>query len=81
MQFNQVNKNLGDVNNAISGKGTVVQTTGTSKSGHVTSGTSETGNVVQTGGSGNRVETDQRKEVFWGMLWKRVKGCWKWIMG
>jgi hypothetical protein len=31
MQFNQVNKNLGDVNNAISEKGNVVQTVGSQK--------------------------------------------------
>jgi hypothetical protein len=29
MQFNQTNNNTGDVNNAISEKGNVVQTTGT----------------------------------------------------
>ncbi len=29
MQFNQTNNNAGDVNNAISEKGNVVQTTGT----------------------------------------------------
>jgi hypothetical protein len=28
MQFNQTNKNLGDVNNAISGKGSVTQSVG-----------------------------------------------------
>jgi hypothetical protein len=59
MQFNQANNNAGDVNNAISEKGTVVQTSGT----------------------GNKVQVDRPKESLWGMLWTKVKACWKWIVG
>ena len=59
MQFNQTNNNAGDVNNAISEKGNVVQTTGTR----------------------NKVQVDSPKESFWGTLWKKVKACWKWIVG
>ena len=59
MQFNQVNKNLGDVNNAIS----------------------EKGNVVQSVGPGNIVKVEPPKENFLAMLWKKIKGCWKWIIG
>ncbi len=81
MQFRQVNKNLGDVNNAISEKGNVVQTTGASSTGDVTSAASEKGNIAQTGGEGNRVQVDHPKEGFFGMLWKKNKVCWKWITG
>jgi len=59
MQFNQTNNNAGDVNNAMS----------------------ETGNVVQTTGTGNKVQVDHRKESFSGMLWKKIKACWKWFVG
>jgi hypothetical protein len=59
MQFNQTNNNTGDVNNAIS----------------------EKGNVVQTTGAGNKVQVDRPKDSFWGTLWQKVKGCWKWLAG
>lgn len=59
MIFNQTNNNAGDVNNAISEKGTVVQTVGDQ----------------------NNVKVEQPKESFWGTLWKKVKACWKWIVG
>jgi hypothetical protein len=81
MQFNQVNNNLGDVNNAISEKGNVVQTTGGGTTGDVTAAASEKGNVVQTSGSGNRVHVDRPKEGFWGMLWKKIKAGWKRLVG
>jgi hypothetical protein len=81
MQFKQVNKNLGDVNNAISEKGNVVQTTGASSTGDVTSASSEKGNVVQTSGESNRVQVDLPKESFLRTLWKKIKACWKWITG
>jgi hypothetical protein len=81
MRFNQVNKNLGDVNNAISEKGNVVQTTGTASIGDVTTATSGKGNVAQAVGSDNRVQVDHPKESFLGMLWKKIKACWSWISG
>jgi hypothetical protein len=60
MQFNQHNHNAGDVNNAISGKGNVVQTVGTA-------------NTVKVSGV--------KKEGLLALLWKKVKGAWKWIAG
>jgi hypothetical protein len=81
MQFNQVNKNLGDVNNAIAEKGSVVQTTGDASTGKVTSASSETGNVVQTSGTSNKVQVDRGSKSFWGMLWKKLQACWKWFVG
>jgi hypothetical protein len=62
MQFNQTNNNAGDVNNAISEKGNVVQTTGTRN---------RTGDV----------RVDHSKESAWGTIWKKVKACWKWLVG
>jgi hypothetical protein len=59
MRFNQHNHNTGDVNNAISAKG----------------------NVVQTTGSGNRVQVDHPKTGIWSWIWKKIKGCWKWFIG
>ena len=81
MEFNQTNNNQGDVNNAISEKGNVVQTTGAASTGDVTSAASETGNVVQTSGASSRVQVDHPKESVWGALWKKVKACWKWLFG
>jgi hypothetical protein len=81
MQFNQVNKNLGDVNNAISEKGAVVQTTGAASIGNVTSASSEKGSVVKTSGASSRVRVDHPKESFWGTLWEKIKACWKWLVG
>lgn len=81
MQFNQVNKNRGDVNNAISENGSVVQLTGAGHTGDVTSASSQKGNVVQTGGTGNRVQVGQGGDAFWGTLWKKIMACWKWITG
>jgi hypothetical protein len=78
MQFNQVNNNKGDVNNAISEKGNVVQTTGSAKIGNVTAASSESGNIVQTGGTGNKVQVDKPKEGFWSEAWKKLS---KWIKG
>jgi hypothetical protein len=59
MQFNQVNKNAGDVNNAIS----------------------EKGDVAQAVGARSKAQVNQPKEGFWSMLWKRVRICWKWLVG
>lgn len=81
MQFNQVNKNLGDVNNAISEKGSVVQTTGEASTGDVNSASAVRGNVVQTSGTSNKVNVNRSRENFWEMLWKKVTACWKWITG
>jgi hypothetical protein len=81
MNFNQTNNNIGDVNNAISEKGNVVQTTGASSTGDVTSAATEKGNIAQTSGTGNRVQVDQPKEGFFGLLWKKIKACWKWVSG
>ena len=81
MQFNQTNNNLGDVNNAISEKGNVVQTTGGGTTGDVTAAASEKGNVVQTTGTDNRVQVDHPKENFFSMLWKKLKAGWKWLVG
>ena len=79
MQFNQTNNNKGDVNNAISEKGNVVQTIGSARIGDVTAA-SEKGNVVQTSGSSNRVQVDHPKEGFWSEVLKKLKSAWKWIM-
>ncbi len=81
MQFNQTNNNLGDVNNAISEKGNVVQNTGAATTGDVTNAVTESGNVVQTSGTSNRVQVDRPKESFWGTVWKKIKACWKWLAG
>lgn len=81
MQFNQVNKNLGDVNNAISDKGDVIQTTGAANTGDVTAAALENGNITQTSGVSNRVQVDHPKDSFWETLWKKVKACWKWLVG
>jgi hypothetical protein len=59
MQFNQTNKNTGDVNNALS----------------------EKGNVVQTTGSGSKVQVDHPKEHFWMTLFKKVVSWVKWLFG
>jgi hypothetical protein len=81
MQFNQVNKNLGDVNNAISENGNVVQTTGASSTGDVTSAASQQGNIAQTSGSSNRVKVDHHDEGLLGKIWEKITACWKWITG
>jgi hypothetical protein len=81
MQFNQTNNNAGDVNNAISKNGNVVQMTGAATARDVNGATSEKGNVVQTSGTSNKVQVDQQKENFWSMVWMNVKACWKWLTG
>ena len=58
MRFNQVNKNFGDVNNAISEKGNAVQTTGAGTTGNVTSATSNKGNVVQLSSTVHDADND-----------------------
>jgi hypothetical protein len=79
MQFNQTNNNKGDVNNAISEKGNVVQTTGSASTGDVTAAAAEKGNVAQTSGASNRVQVGHPKESFWSELWKKLGSTWKWI--
>ncbi len=79
MEFNQTNNNMGDVNNAISEKGNVVQTTGSASTGDVTAAASETGNVVQTNGESNRVQVDHQKDNFWSEAWKKLGSAWKWV--
>jgi YbbR domain-containing protein len=79
MQFNQTNNHKGDVNNAISEKGNVVQTTGSASTGDVTAAASEKGNVVQTSGANYRVQVDHPKESFWSEAWKKLGAVWKWI--
>jgi hypothetical protein len=84
MQFNQTNNNAGDVNNAISEKGNVVQNTGGHDNSTSTThnATSEQGNIVQTTGKDNKVEVDHPpKDDFWSTLWGKVKSCWKVITG
>jgi hypothetical protein len=76
MLFKQTNNNLGDVNNAISENGNVVQTTGSG-----INAISEKGGVVQTTGGANRVQVDHPKEGVWAALWKKAKACWKWLVG
>ena len=81
MEFNQTNNNKGDVNNAISEKGNVVQTTGSARTGDVTTAASAQGNVVQTSGESNRVQVDHTKESFWSELGKKLGSAWKWFKG
>jgi hypothetical protein len=40
----------------------------------------EKGNIVQTTGTQNRVQVDH-KDGLWAMLWEKIKGLWKWIVG
>ena len=49
--------------------------------GDVNNVISEKGNAVQTVGAGNRVQVDRAKENLWGMLWTKIKACWKWLAG
>ena len=70
MQFNHNNNNDGDVNNAISEKGNVVQATGPAT----------TGDVVQSSGIGNKVQVDHA-ESYWSGLWEKIIACWKWLVG
>jgi YbbR domain-containing protein len=80
MEFNQTNNNKGDVNNAISEKGNVVQTTGSTRTGDVNAAaSSEKGNVVQTSGADNRVQVDHPKVGFWSQALKRLGSLWNWI--
>jgi hypothetical protein len=79
MQFNQTNNNKGDVNNAISEKGNVVQTTGSASTGDVMAAASGKGTLTQTDGEANRVQIGQPKETFWSSLWKTLIACWRWI--
>ncbi len=81
MIFNQKNNNLGDVNNALSEKGNVVQTTGGGTTGDLTAAASEKGNVVQASGTSNRVQVGHPKENFFGTLLKKLKAGWKWLAG
>lgn len=83
MQFNQTNNNLGDVNNALSEKGNVVQHTGghDNRTSNVSNATSEQGGIVQTAGSDNAVNVDQKKDSVWSMLWEKAKSGWKLITG
>jgi hypothetical protein len=77
MHFKQTNNNTGDVNNAISDKGNVVQTVGDANNA-----ISEKGTAVQTVGDENKVKVEQPKEDgFWVKAWEKLKGCWKWIFG
>ena len=80
MEFNQTNNNTGEVNNAISEKGNVVQTTG-GATGDVNNAATEKGNVVQASGGENKQQVDQPKPSFWSMLWGKVRACWKWLFG
>ncbi|MBX3448693.1 MAG: hypothetical protein KF777_03990 [Planctomycetaceae bacterium] len=79
MQFNQVNQNKGDVNNAIAQNGNVVQSVG--NTGEVNNAATTSGAVAQTVGNGNRVKVDQPKESFWAQAWKKVVRIWKKVFG
>jgi hypothetical protein len=79
MQFNQVNQNNGDVNNAISENGNVAQSVG--NKGEVSNAATTSGAVIQAAGDENKVKVEQEKESFWAQAWKKIKGCFKWITG
>lgn len=79
MQFNQVNQNQGDVNNAIATNGNVAQSVG--NTGQVNNAATASGTVSQTAGDENRVKGEQPKENFWAQAWKKVVGVWKKIFG
>ncbi len=79
MQFNQVNQNKGDVNNAIAENGNVAQSVG--NKGEVNNAATTSGTVAQTAGEENKVKVEQEKESFWAQAWKKVKGLWKGIVG
>lgn len=79
MQFNQVNQNQGDVNNAVTANGNVAQSVG--NKGDVNNAATDSGTVAQTAGDENRVKVEQPKESFWGQAWKKVVGLWKRIFG
>lgn len=81
MQFNQTNNNKGDVNNAFSEKGNVVQANKGGSVGDVTANSTEGGNMVTTSGAGNRVQVDRPKESTLGLVWKGIKATWKWAFG
>lgn len=80
MQFNQTNKDVTNVNNAISEKGPVVQNTGSARTGDVVAAASEKGSVTQTSGEGNRVQVGPPKESFWSELRKKLGSAWKWLL-
>jgi hypothetical protein len=46
-----------------------------------TNAISEKGNVVQTTGTGNKVQVDHSKPSLLSMLWTKIKACWKWLTG
>ena len=79
MQFNQVNQNKGDVNNAIAENGHVAQSVG--NKGEVNNAATTSGTVAQTAGDENRVRIEQPKESFWAQVWKKIKGLWMGIVG
>ena len=83
MQFNQTNQNQGDVNNAISEKGNVVQNSGghDNTTSNINNATSGRGSIVQTTGSESSSKIDQPKESFWSTCWDKIKACWKLITG
>jgi hypothetical protein len=79
MQFNQVNQNNGDVNNAVSGNGPVVQTVG--NSGPMNNAVTGGGQAVQTAGDHGQTKVEQPKESFWKQAWAKLSGLWKMITG
>lgn len=79
MQFNQVNQNEGDVNNAIAANGNVAQSVG--NRGDVNNASTSSGTIAQTAGDGNQVKVEQPKESFWAQVWKKVAGLWKKVFG
>ncbi len=66
MQFNQVNKNTGDVNNAISEQGNVVQTAGAQ-------------NTVKVSFDKANFWSLLCEKL--ASCWKWIAACWTWIVG
>ncbi len=79
MQFNQTNKNIGDVNNAISEKGNAVQITGSNAIGDVSVAASKQGNIGQAVGSDSRLQLAPSRDSFWTTVWKKINAIWKWF--
>lgn len=74
MQFNQVNNNKGDVNNAIATNGDAVQSVGEN---NVTA----KGTAVHADGDNTKVKVEQPKDGIWAAVCKKIVGFFRWVFG